>query len=88
MVISALNVTLAIRTPDGVIHHRDQGSQYTSLAFGNRCREMGVRASMGSVGYAHDNAMAESFFASLECKLLKRTALKAKLAGRTALFGR
>ena len=50
----------------GVIHHSDQGSQYTSLAFGERCRQMSVRPSMGTVGDAYDNAMAESFFASLE----------------------
>lgn len=43
--------------PESVIHHSDQGSQYTSIAFGNRCREMGVRPSIGSVGDAYDNAM-------------------------------
>ena len=86
LVISALNMALAMRSPDGVIHHSDQGSQYTSLAFGKRCREMGVRPSMGSVGDAYDNAMAESFFASLECELLKRTVLPTKSAARTALF--
>src|SRR6478609_6404710 len=61
------------RRPAGeVIHHSDQGSQYTSLAFGGRCREAGVRPSMGSVGDAYDNAMCESFFATLECELLAR----------------
>ena len=48
---------------------------------------MGVRPSMGSVGDAYDNAMAESFFASLECELLKRTVLRTKSQARTALFG-
>ena len=86
LVISELNMALAMRSPDGVIHHSDQGSQYTSLVFGKRCREMGVRPSMGSVGDAYDNAMAESFFASLECELLKRTVLPTKSAARTALF--
>ena len=86
LVISALNMAHAMRSPDGVIHHSDQGSQYTSLAFGKRCREMGVRPSMGSVGDAYDNAMAESFFASLECELLERTVLPTKSAARTALF--
>src|SRR5207253_1193822 len=47
-------------------------AQYTSLAFGGRCREAGVRPSMGSVGDAYDNAMCESFFATLECELLAR----------------
>ena len=54
------------------IHHSDQGCQYTSLAFGKRCALMGVRPSMGSVGDAYDNAMCESFFATLECELLER----------------
>jgi hypothetical protein len=49
-----------------------QGTQYTSLAFGGRCRETDVRPSMGSVGDAYDNAMCESFFATLECELLAR----------------
>jgi transposase InsO family protein len=53
-----------------VIHHSDQG--YTSIAFGQRCREMGVRPSMGSVGDAYDNALCESFFATLACELLDR----------------
>ena len=62
LVISALNMALLTRKPESVIHHSDQGSQYTSIAFGNRCKEMGVRPSMGTVGDAYDNAMAESFF--------------------------
>jgi putative transposase len=53
-------------------HHGDQGTQYTSLAFGGHCREAGVRPSMGVVGDAYDNAMCESFFATLECELLAR----------------
>lgn len=69
LVIAALNMALHTRRPASVIHHSDQGSQYTSLAFGGRCREMGVKPSMGTVGDAYDNAMAESFFATLECEL-------------------
>jgi transposase InsO family protein len=61
----------AAQAGDDVIHHSDQGSQYTSIAFGERCKKMGVRPSMGSVGDAYDNAMAESFFASLECELIE-----------------
>ena len=64
LVLDALNMALATRRPNGVIHHSDQGSQYTSIAFGHHCREAGVRPSMGSVGDAYDNAMCESFFAS------------------------
>jgi putative transposase len=69
-----------------VIHHSDQGSQYTSLAFGKRCKEMGVKPSMGSVGDAYDNAMAESFFATLECELIDRRSWPTKAEARLALF--
>lgn len=72
LVLAALNMALQPRKPADVIHHSDQGSQYTSVAFGERCRRMGVRPSMGSVGDAYDNAMAESFFASLQTELLDR----------------
>jgi len=60
LVILALNMALMTRKPQSVIHHSDQGSQNTSIAFGNRCKEMGVRPSMGTVGDAYDNAMAEA----------------------------
>ena len=69
LVLAALNMAIQQRKPKTVIHHSDQGSQYTSLAFGQRCAKLGVRPSMGGVGDAYDNAIAESFFASLECEL-------------------
>ena len=69
-----------------MIHHSDQGSQYTSIAFGLRCREAGVRPSMGSVGDAYDNAMCESFFATLECELLARCRFKTQAEARHAIF--
>jgi putative transposase len=72
LVLQALNMALGQRRPTSVIHHSDQGTQYTSIAFGVRCKEAGVRPSMGSVGDAYDNAMCESFFATLECELLDR----------------
>jgi putative transposase len=86
LVILALNMELMTRKPQSVIHHSDQGSQYTSIAFGNRCKEMGVRPSMGTVGDAYDNAMAESFFASLECELIARRTWKTKTEARLAVF--
>jgi putative transposase len=86
LVLSALNMALTTRKPQEVIHHSDQGSQYTSIAFGKRCREMGVKPSMGSVGDAYDNAMAESVFASLECELIERRSFKTKGEARMALF--
>ncbi len=86
LVLAALNMALAQRKPQDVIHHSDQGSQYTSLAFGQRCAEMGVRPSMGSVGDAYDNAMAESFFATLECELIERRSFRSKAEAKAAVF--
>jgi putative transposase len=86
LVLSALNMALQQRKPDAVIHHSDQGSQYASIAFGERCKKMGVRPSMGSVGDPYDNAMAESFFASLECELIDRRSWQTKTEARLALF--
>jgi putative transposase len=57
---------------DGLIHHSDQGAQFTSLAFGSKLQQLGIRASMGSVGDCHDQALVESFFATLECELIDR----------------
>ena len=76
VVLDALNMALWQRRPSAVIHHSDHGSQYTSIEFGKRCREAGVRPSMGSVGDAYDNALAESFFATLECELLRSAFLQ------------
>jgi putative transposase len=86
LVLDALEMALTTRRPNEVIHHSDQGSQYTSLEFGRRCREAGVRPSMGSVGDAYDNAMCESFFATLECELLARRRFKTQAEARMALF--
>ena len=86
VVLDALDMALWRRRPSGVIHHSDQGSQYTSIEFGKRCREAGVRPSMGSVGDAYDNAMAESFFATLECELLDRRRFKTQAEARIAVF--
>ena len=86
LVLDALNMALTQRRPVDVIHHSDQGSQYTSIAFGLRCKEAGVRPSMGSVGDAYDNAMCESFFATLECELLDRRKFRTKAEARMAVF--
>jgi putative transposase len=86
LVLDALNMALVTRRPTGVIHHSDQGSQYTSIEFGHRCRDAGVRPSMGSVGDAYDNAMCESFFATLECELLDRCRFKTQIEARSAVF--
>jgi putative transposase len=86
LVLDALNMALVTRRPRGVILHSDQGSQYTSIEFGHRCREAGVRPSMGSVGDAYDNAMCESFFATLECELLARCRFRTQAEARSAVF--
>jgi len=86
LVLKALDMALGQRCATGVIHHSDQGSQYTSLAFGKRCSEAGVRPSMGSVGDCFDNAMCESFFATLECELLNRRRFKTQIEARMAVF--
>lgn len=66
LVLDASEMAVSQRKPRNINHQPDQGSQYTSLFFGNRCQEAGVRRSMGPVGDAYDNAMAESFFSALE----------------------
>ena len=86
LVLDALEMAHYQRRPGDVIHHSDHGCQYTSVAFGKRCGEMGVRPSMGSVGDAYDNAMAESFFATLECELLNRRRFKTQVEARHAIF--
>jgi putative transposase len=86
LVLQALNMAVSQRRPSDVIHHSDQGSQYTSIAFGLRCKHAGVRPSMGSVGDAYDNAMCESFFATLECELLDRTRFRNQAEARMAVF--
>ena len=86
LVQQALEMALEQRQPGAVIHHSDQGCQYTSVAFGRRCRAAGVRPSMGSVGDCYDNAMAESFFATLECELLDRVRFPNPKAAGEAIF--
>lgn len=86
LVLSALEMALWRRRPEAVIHHSDQGCQYTSIAFGQRCREAGVRPSTGSVGDCFDNAMCESFFATLECECLDRRRFKTQREARMAVF--
>ncbi len=86
LVLAALEMAIRRRQPRAVIHHSDRGSQYTSVAFGNRCQQAGVRPSMGSVGDAYDNAMCESFFATLECELLDRVRLRTSEEAELAVF--
>lgn len=86
LVLDALNMAIAKRKQSEVIHHSDHGCQYTSFAFGLRCRELGVRPSMGSIGDAYDNAMCESFFATVECELIDRRRFQSQTEARLACF--
>lgn len=86
LVVEALNMAIYRRKPKAVVHHSDHGSQYTSIAFGKRCREAGITASMGSVGDCYDNAMCESFNATLECELLVRRRFKTQREASLAVF--
>jgi putative transposase len=86
LVLQALNMALWQRRPAAVIHHSDQGCQYTSLQFGRRCKEVGVRPSMGSVGDCYDNSLCESLFASLECELLQKRRFQTQAEARMAIF--
>jgi putative transposase len=87
LVLGALEMALWNRQPEeGLIHHSDHGSQYTSLAFGERLEQSGVLGSMGTVGDALDNAVAESFFATLQTELLDRHSWPTKQGLRSAIF--
>jgi putative transposase len=87
LVTAALDAAVVRRRPPGgLIHHSDHGSQYTSLAFGQRLRESGIAASMGSVGDCYDNALAESFFATLETELIDRSDWATPAEATAAVF--
>jgi putative transposase len=86
LVLGALEMARSQRRPTAVIHHSDHGCQYTSLAFGDRCRVLGVRPSRGTIGDCYDNALCESFFATLECELLDRHTFRSQAEARAAVF--
>jgi putative transposase len=87
LVLEALDMALWSRRPEaGLVHHSDRGCQYTSFAFGRRCQEAGIAPSMGSTGDAYDNAMAESFFATLETELLWQRSFHNRSEARLAIF--
>ena len=87
LVLKALDMAVANRRPlDAVIFHSDHGCQYTAIVFGRRCRAVGIATSMGTVGDCFDNAMAESFFASLECELIDRMHFGTREEARREVF--
>jgi putative transposase len=87
LVLDALDMAIAQRNPSaGLVCHSDHGCQYTSFAYGRRLTASELVASMGTVGDALDNAVAESFFATLECELLDRYPWPTRAGLRTAIF--
>jgi putative transposase len=87
LVVDALQMALWRRKPAaGLVHHSDQGVQYTSLSFGKRLEEAGIVPSMGGVGSAYDNALAETFIATLKTELLYPDRWPTREAAKTAIF--
>jgi putative transposase len=87
LVTDALDMALWRRQPaPGLIHHSDRGSQYTSISFGARLEQAGIVPSMGSVADPYDNALAESFVATLKRELLDRRSWPTREEVRSALF--
>ena len=87
LVVDALEMAVARRKPAaGLVHHSDQGSQFVSLVFGQRCRQAGIEVSMGSRGDCYDNSVAESFFKTVKSELVNRQSWPTKADARTAIF--
>jgi putative transposase len=87
LIVAALQMAIGIRRPAvGLIHHSDHGCHYTSLLFGEWLQAAGIRPSMGTVGDCSDNAMVESFFATLECELLAQRRFRTHAEARATVF--
>ena len=87
IVVDALQMAIARRKPSpGLVHHSDRGVQYTSLFFGKRLEDEGLLPSMGRVGSAYDNALAEAFVATLKTELLYRSSWPTREVVKTAIF--
>lgn len=87
LVADALEMARTRRSPaPGLVHHSDQGTQYTSYAFGSRLREAGILGSVGRVGDAYDNAVAEAFFATIKRELLRGRRFETRAEAASAIF--
>jgi putative transposase len=87
LVLDALQMAVWRRKPaPGLIHHSDQGVQYTSVSFAKRLEQVGIIPSMGRVGSALDNAISESFVATLKSELVSRVRFPSRQAAKTAIF--
>ena len=87
LVVDALEMAIGRRQPAGqLVHHSDQGSHYVALIFGQRLRKAGIAQSMGSKGDCYDNAVCESFHATLEKELLRSRSFTTRQEAKTAIF--
>lgn len=87
LVVDALEMAVWRRKPAaGLVHHSDRGTQYTALSFGKRLEEAGIVPSMGRVGSALDNAVSESFVATLKVELVHTRRFPTHEAARSAIF--
>jgi transposase InsO family protein len=87
LALNALQSAVQRRRPDaGLLHHSDRGCQYTSAAYRGRLEELGITVSMSRTGNCWDNAVAESFFATLKGELVERRRWRTVIELRTALF--
>ena len=90
LVVDALEMAVWRRRPVAglLVHHSDRGVQYTAISFGKRLEEVGIVPSMGRTGTALDNAMAESFLATLKTELVHRRRFPDREVARSAIFFR
>jgi putative transposase len=87
LVIDALEMAVERRRPArGLVHHSDHGSQYTAVLFTGRCEQAGIAMSMRSIGDCYDNAVCESFHASLKKELIYRRPWPTRAEARSAIF--
>jgi transposase InsO family protein len=87
LTIRALKMAIRQRRPgDGLIHHSDQGSQYTDSAYQTLLKEHGIQVSMNGVGTWYDNAPMESFFGTLKSELVHHRVYRTREEARPDLF--
>jgi transposase InsO family protein len=87
LALDALAMAFRTRRPGGrLIHHTDRGSQYTAAAYQARLAACGITCSMSRAGQCLDNAMAESFFATLKTEFADAQRWSTRAAARTAIF--
>ncbi len=88
LVERALEMAVARRQPArGLVHHSDHGSQYTAVIFGDRCAELGIEISRGSVGDCYENAVCEAFHSTLKRELVHRRPWPTRAGLQTSVFG-